>query len=214
MVARGLKRKLHDDVRDPVWENQLQSVLNISIDKYQRDQALVEPSLLRSVLITNTLRQARTHMEAVSASDNTMKNTETRHPALCFRQDLGTPSGFEDTDEDFMEDLSLSTTITTILTNLDTSLDGSSGSSGPQRSPLSSVENLTGDRTCRRSSNRSLSNHSQDGVLDDLFLDFDSSICAKEMSDHTFDLSAEEFVKYLPCVPCLGNEMGFLHHSV
>lgn len=211
MVARGLKRKLHDDVRDPVWE--LQSVLNISIDKYQRDQTLVEPSLLRSVLITNTLRQARTHMEAVSESES-MKKTESHHPATCFRQDLGTPSGFEDTDEDFMEDLSLSTTITTILTSLDTSLDGSSGSSAPQRSPLTSVENLTGDRSCKRSRNRGLSNHSQDRVLDDLLMDFDSSICEKEMSDHTFDLSADELVKYLPRVPCLGNEIGFLHNSI
>ncbi|KAB5575029.1 hypothetical protein PHYPO_G00215970 [Pangasianodon hypophthalmus] len=212
MVARGLKRKLRDDdVRDPGWENQLQSVLNISIDKYQRDQALMEPSLLRSVLITNTLRQAKTHMETVSGIENPMKKIQTHHPVTCFRQELGTPSGFEDMDDDFMEDLSLSTAITAILKNLDTALDGSSGSSAPQRSPLASVENLTGDRTCKRSPNKSLSNHLQDSVLDDLLLDFDTSICERELADHTFDLSADEFVKYLPCVPCLGNEIGFLH---
>ncbi|XP_058243092.1 SERTA domain-containing protein 3 [Hemibagrus wyckioides] len=211
MVARGLKRKLHDHARDPGWENQLQSVLNISIDKYQRDQALVEPSLRRSVLITNTLRQAKTHMEAVSEIENPLKKIQTHHSATCFRQELGTPPGFEDTDDDFMEDLSLSTTITTILKNLDTTLDGSSGSSAPQRSPLASVENLTGDRTCKRSLNKSLSDHLQDSVLDDLLLDFDTSVCDREMTDHNFDISANEFLKYLPCVPCLGTEMGFLH---
>lgn len=211
MVARGLKRKLCDDVRDPGWENQLKSVWNISIDKYQRDQALVEPSLLRSVLITNTLRQAITHVEAVSGMENPMKKIQAHHPATCFRQEPGTPSGFEDMDDDVVEDLSLSTTITAILKNLDTALDGSSGSSAPQRSPLASVENLTMDRTFKRSPNKSLSNHLQDSVLDDLLLDLDTSICEVEMTDHTFDLSADEFVKYLPCVPCLGNEIGFLH---
>lgn len=210
MVARGLKRKLRDDVGDPGWENQLQSVLNISIDKYQRDQTLMEPSLLRSVLITNTLRQARTHMEAVSGIENPMKKSQTHHPTTCFWQELGTPSGFEDTDDDFMEDLSLSTAITAILKNLDTALDGSSGSSAPQRSLLASMENLTGNRTCKRCLNKSLSNHLQDSVLDDLLLDFDTSICEGEMSDHTFNLSADEFVKYLPCVTCLGDEIRFL----
>lgn len=194
MVARGLKRKLHDDVRDPGWENQLQSVLNISIDKYQRAQALMEPSLLRSVLITNTIRQARTHMEAVSGNENPTKINQTRH-----RQELGTPSGFEDTDEEFTDDLSLSTAITTILENLDTALDGSSGSPAPQRSPLTSVENLTVDRTCKRSPTKRLSNHLQDSVLEDLLLDFDTSTSEGGMSNHTFDLSADEFVKYLPC---------------
>ncbi|KAI5098290.1 SERTA domain-containing protein 3 [Silurus meridionalis] len=203
MVARGLKRKLRDDVRDLGWENQLQSVLNISIDKYQRDQALVEPSLLRSVLITNTLRQAKTHMEA--AHENPMKKIP------CFRQELGMPSAFEDVDDDCMEDLSLSTAITAILKNLDTALEGSSGSSAPQHSPLASVENLPGDRTGKRSPNKGLSTHLQDSVLDDFLLDFDTSVCEMDITDHTFDLPADDLVKYLPCVPCLGNEIGFLH---
>ncbi|XP_053356730.1 SERTA domain-containing protein 3 [Clarias gariepinus] len=200
MVARGLKRKLHADVRDPGWENQLQSVLNISIDKYQRDQTLLEPSLLRSVLITNTLRQARTQMETVSEIEIPVKKNQTQHPAPCFCQELGTPSGFEDMDEDFTEDLSLSTAISAILKNLDTATDGSSGSSAPQRSPLASLENIKGDKMCKRSPNKSLSNHRQDNVLDDLFLDFDASKCEEEMNDHHFDLPGDEFVKYLPCV--------------
>ncbi|KAF5907870.1 Flavin reductase (NADPH) [Clarias magur] len=211
MVARGLKRKLHADVRDAGWENQLRSVLNISIDKYQRDQALLEPSLLRSVLITNTLRQARTQMETVSEIEIPVKKNQTQHPASCFCQELGTPSGFEDVDEDFTEDLSLSTAISAILKNLDTAIDGSSGSSAPQRSPLASVENLTGERMCKWSPNKSLFNHRQDNGLDNLFFDFDTPRCEGEMTDHHFDLPGDEFVKYLPCVPYLGNEMGFLH---
>lgn len=211
MMARGLKRKRHDEVRDQRWEDQLQSVLNISIDKYQRDQALVEPSLLRSVLITNTLRQARTHMEDVSGIENPMKKNQTPHPVTCLRQEHGTPSGFEDMDDDFVEDLSLSSSITTILKNLDTALDGSSGLSAPQRSPLASVENRTGDRTCKRSLNISLSTHLQDRVLDDLLLDFDASVCVAETFDRAFGLPADEFVTYLPCVPYLGNEIGCLH---
>ncbi|TSR87312.1 Estrogen-related receptor gamma [Bagarius yarrelli] len=208
MVARGLKRKLCDPVNDPGWENQLQSVLNISMDKYQRDQALVEPSLRRSVLITNTLRQARTHMEAVSEIDtNPMEKFQRHHPATFSQQELAKPSGFEYMDDDFMEDLSLSTTITSILKNLETALDGSSGSSTSQRSPLASMENRTGDMTSRRS----LSNHLQDSILDDLLLDFDASQCKGEMMNNTFNLSAEELVKYLPRLPSLGSEIDFLH---
>lgn len=207
MVARGLKRKFRD-VGDPGWENQLQSVLNISIDKYQHDQALMEPSLLRSVLITNTLCQAKTHME--SGIENPMKKSQTHHPATCFWQERGMPAGFEDMEDDFMEDLSLSTAINAILKNLDTALDGSSGSSAPQQLPLASMENLTGDRTCKRCPSKSLSNHLQDTVLDDLLLDFDTSTCEGEMSNNTFDLSVDEFVKYLPCVPCFEDDIGFL----
>lgn len=199
MVVQGLKRKLRDDVKDSGWENQLQSVLNISVDKYERDQALAEPSLLRSVLITNTLRQAKTHMEAVSRIENPAGKNRKRRPAKGFQQERGAPSRFEDMDDDYMEDLSLSSAITTILQNLD-SLDGSSGSYAPQRSPLASVGNLTGDRTCRKSLNKSFSHHLQDRDLHDLLLDFDTSISKGQVSDHTFVIS-----------PRLGNEIGFLH---
>uniref|UniRef100_A0A3B4CAJ3 SERTA domain-containing protein n=1 Tax=Pygocentrus nattereri TaxID=42514 RepID=A0A3B4CAJ3_PYGNA len=64
MGARGLKRKVHEsnEGEGSVWQSQLQSVLDISWDKFQRDQALVEPSLLRSVLINNTLRQVQSEV--------------------------------------------------------------------------------------------------------------------------------------------------------
>lgn len=178
MVVQGLKRKLQDYVKDPGWENQLQSVLDLSMDKYERDRALAEPSLLRSVLITNTLRRAKTHMEAVSVIERNPK----RRPAKGLQRERGTPSGFEDMDDDNMEDLSLSSAITTILQNLDSALDGSSGAYAPQRSPLASVGNLTGDGTCRKSLNKSLSHRLQDSVLDDLLLDFDTSISKGQMS--------------------------------
>lgn len=60
MTSKGLKRKFPSEPEEeigPAWEYQRQNVLDISIEKYQRDLALVEPSLRRSVLIANTLRQ-------------------------------------------------------------------------------------------------------------------------------------------------------------
>lgn len=60
---KGQKRKLQsEDSEDSGssgagWERQRQSVFYISLDKYQRGQELPEPSLRRSVLIANTLRQ-------------------------------------------------------------------------------------------------------------------------------------------------------------
>ncbi|XP_062861089.1 SERTA domain-containing protein 3 [Trichomycterus rosablanca] len=199
MVARGLKRKLHNDVGEPVWENQLQSVLNISIDKFQRDQSLVEPSLLRSVLITNTLRNAKTHMEACSENQNPAKKPQTYQPVHT------NPAGFEsDAEEDPTEDFSLSTTISAILEDLDTALDSTCGPSGPQRAPLASVENLSVDRTCKMSpvkiQNCSFnpSNHLQDMVIDGLLLDVDAAVREVEANDHAFSFPAEELVKYLP----------------
>ncbi|XP_008289321.1 SERTA domain-containing protein 3 [Stegastes partitus] len=63
MIPRGQKRKFpldDEDVSDrtsPNWETQRQFVFSVSLSKYQRSQELVEPSLRRSVLIANTLRQ-------------------------------------------------------------------------------------------------------------------------------------------------------------
>uniref|UniRef100_A0A3P8THR4 SERTA domain-containing protein n=1 Tax=Amphiprion percula TaxID=161767 RepID=A0A3P8THR4_AMPPE len=63
MIMRGQKRKLppeDEEVPDrtsPNWETQRQFVFSVSLSKYQRSQELVEPSLRRSVLIANTLRQ-------------------------------------------------------------------------------------------------------------------------------------------------------------
>lgn len=63
MIMRGQKRKLppedqeDPDRTSPNWETQRQFVFSVSLSKYQRSQELVEPSLRRSVLIANTLRQ-------------------------------------------------------------------------------------------------------------------------------------------------------------
>lgn len=60
---KGQKRKLpsaDEEVPDrtsPFWESQRQFVFTVSLNKYQRGQELPEPSLRRSVLIANTLRQ-------------------------------------------------------------------------------------------------------------------------------------------------------------
>lgn len=60
---KGQKRKFPaEDVEvcdrsSPTWESQRQFVFSVSLSKYQRGQELPEPSLRRSVLIANTLRQ-------------------------------------------------------------------------------------------------------------------------------------------------------------
>lgn len=63
MIMKGQKRKLPpedvevSDRTSPAWETQRQFVFSVSLSKYQRGQELPEPSLRRSVLIANTLRQ-------------------------------------------------------------------------------------------------------------------------------------------------------------
>lgn len=63
MILKGQKRKLPpedvvvSDQSGPLWESQRQFVFSVSLNKYQRTQELAEPSLRRSVLIANTLRQ-------------------------------------------------------------------------------------------------------------------------------------------------------------
>ena len=72
MIVKGQKRKFpseNEEVADwssPLWENQRQFVFSVSLNKYQRGQELPEPSLRRSVLIANTLRQVS--MEACGSS--------------------------------------------------------------------------------------------------------------------------------------------------
>lgn len=63
MIMKRQKRKLPpedmevSDTSSPIWESQRQFVFSVSLNKYQRGQELPEPSLRRSVLIANTLRQ-------------------------------------------------------------------------------------------------------------------------------------------------------------
>ncbi|XP_063763666.1 SERTA domain-containing protein 3 isoform X1 [Eleginops maclovinus] len=71
MIMKGQKRKHPPeevDVSDrssPMWESQRQFVFSVSLNKYHHSQGLPEPSLRRSVLIANTLRQVS--LEAFAA---------------------------------------------------------------------------------------------------------------------------------------------------
>lgn len=162
MVAKGQKRKLHGDYESDgsIWESQLQSVLDISMDKFHRDQALVEPSLLRSVLINNTLRQVQSEVESLSAvTIPTESQTYTE-----FHLESNFPKGSplmdhnahmyslstQNTDEDLMawsseDEFSLSSAISAILKDLDAVIDVGPGPCVSQRAPLGSIENVTGD---------------------------------------------------------------------
>uniref|UniRef100_A0A3B1KLK2 SERTA domain containing 3 n=1 Tax=Astyanax mexicanus TaxID=7994 RepID=A0A3B1KLK2_ASTMX len=215
MVARGLKRKLHDseDSRGSFWETQLQSVLDISLDKYQRDQALVEPSLLRSVLINNTLRQVQSEVR-----------TSLTEPTSAWKPQPPPRPQPEFLSQREIEDFSLSSAISAILKNLDAALDGGYNPPPstllpppPQRTPLASVENLPGDgkfkqnlgfthmmESCRTSSvgtSAVVSGIFQESTIDDLLMDLDTSVFGREMSSfapHTFSFPADELMRYLP----------------
>ncbi|KAL1256351.1 hypothetical protein QQF64_011896 [Cirrhinus molitorella] len=226
MVAKGQKRKLHreDEGGGSAWESQLQSVLDISMDKFHRDQALVEPCLLRSVLINNTLRQVQSEVRAQveSLSAVKTKNQIGLLPEPSFPR--SSPSAEhtplfslnnENMEDDFMawtseEDFSLSSAISAILKDLDTVIDASQGPCASQRAPLSSVENLTqyqsGLRTERMSDMASSIKTEamcpgcpQDVALDKLLLDIDTSVFEPEVNLlQGFSVTADDLAKYLP----------------
>ncbi|XP_056090161.1 SERTA domain-containing protein 3 [Rhinichthys klamathensis goyatoka] len=230
MVAKGQKRKLlhrEGEGRGGAWESQLQSVLDISMEKFHRDQALVEPSLLRSVLINNTLRQVQSEVRAQVESLSAVKipTRSQTHSGLEPDFPSGSPSTehnaplFSLNDENMQEeevmawtseeDFSLSSAISVILKDLDTVIDGGQG---PSRAPLGSVENLTGDARlaqCPLSSSRtertSIKSEAaclgcpQDVALDKLLLDIDTSVFEPEVNLlQGFSVTADDLVKYLP----------------
>ncbi|XP_056139869.1 SERTA domain-containing protein 3 [Lampris incognitus] len=90
MMTRGQKRKLPagdieiSDGNSAAWENQRQFVFYVSLNKYQRGQELPEPSLRRSVLIANTLRQMTlehapsVNTEVLPSSPNTASSLQMR----------------------------------------------------------------------------------------------------------------------------------------
>ncbi|KAJ8369311.1 hypothetical protein SKAU_G00093390 [Synaphobranchus kaupii] len=161
MKGKGLKRKLLEGPEggsaergSVVYESQRQSVLDISLEKFQRCQTLAEPRLLRSVLIANTLWQIQEEIRLEATAP-----APTRRP--CPRvlgilglhpQGEGPPTasrarGPEDAGDDWMalsseEDFSLSSAISSILKDQDTVIDGSSPAA---RTPLGSIENLPGE---------------------------------------------------------------------
>ncbi|XP_026109974.1 SERTA domain-containing protein 3-like [Carassius auratus] len=223
MVARGQKRKLHreDGGGGSARESQLQSVLDISMDKFLRDQALVEPCLLRSVLINNTLRQVQSEVRAQVESLSPVKIPTKLKPEPDFTQlsppaehnaSLSSPNA-ENTEDDFMvwtseEDFSLSSAISAILKDLDAVIDAGQGPCASQRAPLRSVENLTPCplRTERTSAVASFAKtelmcpvRPQDAALDKLLLDIDTSVFEPELNLlQGFSVTADDLVKYLP----------------
>ncbi|XP_016384789.1 cell division cycle-associated protein 4-like [Sinocyclocheilus rhinocerous] len=65
MLGRGVKRKLstcEDPAQDLPYPQQRQLVLDLCLDKLQSCQRRAEPSLHRSVLLANTLRQIQQEM--------------------------------------------------------------------------------------------------------------------------------------------------------
>lgn len=144
-------------------------MLDISIEKFQRDLTLVEPSLRRSVLIANTLRQIQSEELMSSANDarssldvpvktppapiqNSVLQSNLSHhgPVQSFPAVAVHPltensgDGWMSTSPE--EEFSLSTAISSILKELDVegSPDGSQPFLYPQRTPLGSIENLPG----------------------------------------------------------------------
>uniref|UniRef100_A0A8C2HBK3 Zgc:113340 n=1 Tax=Cyprinus carpio TaxID=7962 RepID=A0A8C2HBK3_CYPCA len=213
MVAKGQKRKLRreDEGGGSAWKSQLQSVLDISMDKFHRDQALVEPCLLRSVLINNTLRQVQSAVRAQVESLSAVPEADLprRCPPAEHHTPLFSPNA-ENTDDDFMawtsdEDFSLSSAISSILKDL----DAGQGPCASQRAPLSSVENLT---QCPLKTERTSDMAStvktelmmcpgcpQDVGLDRLLLDIDTAVFEPEVNLlQGFSVTADDLVKCLP----------------
>lgn len=167
MILKGQKRKPPPEDMEvserssPTWESQRQFVFSVSMNKYQRSQELAEPSLRRSVLIANTLRQIS--LEACAAPSEDAKplqppssSSSSHHfpngapappSASCHLDESNVPMTVEEEGEDWGSmstdsDFSLSAAISSILTALDSTMDG-----GPQaapRTPLRSLENLPG----------------------------------------------------------------------
>ncbi|KAG7470713.1 hypothetical protein MATL_G00116800 [Megalops atlanticus] len=170
MMGKGLKRKRLDPPEggsvergSVVYESQRQSVLDISLDKFQHGQMLVEPSLRRSVLIANTLRQIQEEIRLEGATPAQVRGPHCGAPPVlepCPREEVpltrpppaSRPQSVEDADDDWMalsseEDFSLSSAISSILKDLDMVIDGGSahGPQAPLRTPLGSIENLQGE---------------------------------------------------------------------
>uniref|UniRef100_A0A3Q3W4F6 SERTA domain-containing protein n=1 Tax=Mola mola TaxID=94237 RepID=A0A3Q3W4F6_MOLML len=212
MIIKGQKRKLPsegEEVTDrssPFWENQRQFVFSVSLNKYQRGQELPEPSLRRSVLIANTLRQVS--LEACGSS--TIHRELSQPPSLSscpmvysnYLPNCAANWGSMSMDPDF----SLSAAISSILTALDSTIDGS-----PQaapRTPLRSLENLSGP--CEeglawvKQGVRGYVGSEDDLTVQDLFQDIDTSLLEKDMGVLGLRGSGagypagEDLLRYLP----------------
>lgn len=217
MIMKGQKRKLPpedmevSDRSNPFWESQRQFVFSVSLNKYQRSQELPEPSLRRSVLIANTLRQVS--LEACSAPsadwevsqppcssssglsplDIMMSHCATNRSTPSSALNVPLPVRDEDEDWGSMSmdsDFSLSAAISSILTALDSTMDGSTQAA--PRTPLRSLENLSGPseggvrhggRDCGEQQRdcRAGSSYLSDLTVEDLFQDIDTSLLERDM---------------------------------
>lgn len=186
MILKGQKRKLEpedgeaSDRSSPTWESQRQFVFSMSLNKYQRGQELPEPSLRRSVLIANTLRQIALEKHSESPRDSALMSGEPATPPT----NRG-PSENEDWGS-AESDFSLSAAISSILTALDSTIDG-----GPQaalRTPLRSLENLP-----ESAGDVAKPGYVNDVNMEDLFQEVDASLLGRVGYP-----AEEELVCYLP----------------
>uniref|UniRef100_A0A8C7YM62 SERTA domain-containing protein n=1 Tax=Oryzias sinensis TaxID=183150 RepID=A0A8C7YM62_9TELE len=216
MILKGQKRKLPQedlelaDSGGPVWESQRQFVFSVSLNKYQRSQELPEPSLRRSVLIANTLRQMS--LEGCREPPADMEVPEPPPPAGLLHRDVEEDEDWESTDSD----VSLSAAISSILTVLDSTIDGSFPTA--PRSPLRSLENLSGSseggvawvkpgvRGHSVSYQQQAEPKARDGgpgdvTVEDLFQDIDTCLLERDMGvlglggGHP---TGEDLLRYLP----------------
>ncbi|XP_039987458.1 SERTA domain-containing protein 3 isoform X2 [Xiphias gladius] len=166
MIMKGQKRKFPpedvevSDGSSLAWESQRQFVFSVSLSKYQRGQELPEPSLRRSVLIANTLRQisieaCRTppvegEISAFSSSSTLQAKEQESiftgftvakpHSAVAVTNNHSALASCPLVSSNYLSNY-VTTAISSILVALDSTIDGS-----PQaapRTPLRSLENLS-----------------------------------------------------------------------
>ncbi|XP_035009725.1 SERTA domain-containing protein 3 isoform X2 [Hippoglossus stenolepis] len=165
MIMKGQKRKFPpedvevSDRSSLTWESQRQFVFSVSLSKYQRGQELPEPSLRRSVLIANTLRQISLEACGAPSVEVSPGGSSSELQAQEEEESIftGVPSARHQPAEAVINGHSalstgpvvssgyssncVTTAISSILSALDSTIDGS-----PQaapRSPLRSLENLS-----------------------------------------------------------------------
>ncbi|KAK6487713.1 SERTA domain-containing protein 3-like [Huso huso] len=191
MTGKGLKRKLPEEgdllegsavqKGSRLYSAQRQSVLNISLDKHNRGQMMLEPSLRRSVLIANTLRQIQEEIRQETSDPGTPQIDSPSVPRVSplsesssLKEALPAPAppsrlsmenhplGLGDGDDWMLlsseEDFSLSSAISSLLKELDVAIDGNPAPN-PQRTPLGSIENLETEKPDKQEPCKAESKH-------------------------------------------------------
>ncbi|XP_077467209.1 SERTA domain-containing protein 3 [Stigmatopora argus] len=138
MIMKTQKRKLQPEPssEEPpcggaavAWEKQREFVFSVSLRKYRRDQEMPEPSLRRSVLISNTLRQVEACLASPSAPpEENRLPAPAKQPRVAEAEDWASLS----TEPDF----GVAPAVSSILGGLDT------GPEAVPRSALRSLENI------------------------------------------------------------------------